>query len=58
MKKSRIEKEKDIIELMIRLYCRRRLHSDTLPQEYAVSAIKRRRANAARCIATLRNSAR
>ena len=35
MKKSRIEKEKDIIELMIRLYCRKRLHSDTLPQEYA-----------------------
>ena len=35
MKKSRIEKEKDIIELMIHLYCRKRLHSDTLPQEYA-----------------------
>ena len=35
MKKSRIENEKDIIELMIRLYCRKRLHSDTLPQEYA-----------------------
>ena len=35
MKKSRIEKEKEIIELMIRLYCRKRLHTTTLPQKYA-----------------------
>ncbi|MDD5815000.1 MAG: nitrous oxide-stimulated promoter family protein [Marinilabiliaceae bacterium] len=31
---TRIESEKNIIEIMIRLYCRRRLGQNELPQEY------------------------
>lgn len=31
---SKIEKEKNIIEIMIRLYCRRRLKVVDLPDEY------------------------
>lgn len=34
-KMNRIEKEKYIIALMIRMYCRRRLKTETLPAEYA-----------------------
>lgn len=30
---TRIEKEKEIIEVMIRLYCRRKLHAEQLPPE-------------------------
>lgn len=32
---SKIESEKRIVELMIRMYCRRRLHADGQPDEYA-----------------------
>ena len=32
---TRIEAEKRIIGVMVRLYCRRRLHTVTLPPEYA-----------------------
>ncbi len=32
---SRIEREKRVVEVMIRLYCRRCLHEDGLPEEYA-----------------------
>lgn len=31
---SRIENEKQIVCKMIGLYCRHRLHQDTLPEEY------------------------
>ena len=41
---TRIEKEKEIIEVMIRLYCRRKLHAEQLPSEYAeLLAYARRR---------------
>lgn len=41
---TRIEKEKEIIEVMIRLYCRRKLHTEQLPTEYAeLLAYARRR---------------
>ncbi len=32
---NKIESEKRIVELMIRLYCRRKLHATELPAEYA-----------------------
>ncbi len=32
---TRIEREKATVEVMVRLYCRRRLGVDELPQEYA-----------------------
>ena len=32
--RTRIESEKRIIGVMVHLYCRRRLHTDTLPPEY------------------------
>ena len=32
---NKIESEKRIVELMIRMYCRRRLYADRLPDEYA-----------------------
>lgn len=33
--RTRIESEKRIIGVMVHLYCRRRLHTDTLPPEFA-----------------------
>lgn len=47
--KRRIEKEKEIIEVMIRLYCRRKLHVEELPQQYAeLLAYARRRLDSCR----------
>ena len=46
---TRIESEKEIIEVMIRLYCRRKLHAEELPQPYAeLLAYARRRLDACR----------
>lgn len=32
---TKIEREKQIVEVMIRMYCQKKLHTDELPQAYA-----------------------